>query len=100
MDTWKVRTLPFHLRCNRLTERLNQTVERMLTAFVAENQTDWDEKLPFVMMAYRSAVQESIGVTPHAMMFGDELPVQLDWVFGSPNNVPQDKHDYVQNLRS
>ena len=59
MDTWKVRTSPFHPRCNGLTERLNQMIERMLSAFVAENQQDWDEKLPYVMMAYRSAVQES-----------------------------------------
>ena len=100
MDSWKVRTSPFHPRCNGLTERLNQTIERMLAAFVADNQLDWDEKLPFVMMAYRSAVQESTGVTPHSMMFGDELPVPLDWVFGSPKSVPQDKVLYVKELRS
>ena len=100
MDSWKVRTSPFHPRCNGLTERLNQTIERMLAAFVADNQLDWDEKLPFVMMAYRSAVQESMGVTPHSMMFGDELPVPLDWVFGSPKTVPQDKVLYVKELRS
>ena len=100
MNSWKVRTSPFHPRCNGLTERLNQTIERMLAAFVADNQLDWDEKLPFVMMAYRSAVQESTGVTPHSMMFGDELPVPLDWVFGSPKTVPQDKILYVKELRS
>ena len=100
MGSWKVRTSPFHPRCNGLTERLNQTIERMLAAFVADNQLDWDEKLPFVMMAYRSAVQESLGVTPHAMMFGDELPVPLDWVFGNPKSVPQDKVLYVKELRN
>ena len=100
MNSWKVRTSPFHPRCNGLTERLNQTIERMLTAFVADNQLDWDERLPFVMMAYRSAVQESIGVTPHAMLFGDELPVPLDWVFGSPKKVPGDKVLYVKELRA
>ena len=100
MQSWKVRTSPFHPRCNGLTERLNQTIERMLTAFVAENQLDWDEKLPFVMMAYRSAVQESTGVTPHAMIFGDELPVPLDWVFGNPKKVPRDHVLYVKELRN
>ena len=51
------------------------------------------------MMSYRPAVQESIGVTPHAMLYRDELPVPLDWVFGSPKNVVQDKMAYIQNLR-
>ena len=99
MDTWKMHTTPFHPRCNGLTERLNQTIERMLSAFVAENQMDWDDKIPFVMMAYRSAVQESTGVSPYAMLYGSELPVPLDWVFRKPNNVPQDKLLYVRDLR-
>ena len=50
-------------------------------------------------MAYRSAVQESTGVSPYAMLYGSELPVPLDWVFRKPNNVPQDKLLYVRDLR-
>ena len=71
----------------------------MLRAFVAQNQKDWDLHLPYVMMAYRSAVQESIGVTPYMMLYGDEMPVPIDWVFGSPKDVPQDKVLYVRDLR-
>jgi len=99
MDSWKMRTTPFHPRCNGLTERLNQTIERMLSAFVAEHQEDWDERLPFVMMAYRSAVQESTGVSPYTMLYGDDMPVPLDWVFKNPRNAPEDKILYVKELR-
>jgi hypothetical protein len=99
MDTWKMRTTPFHPRCNGLTERLNQTVERMLSAFVSENQRDWDTKIPFVMMAYRSAIQETTGITPYAMLYGEEMHVPLDWVFKKPKRVPDDKFTYVKELR-
>ena len=99
MDSWKKRTTPFHARCNGLTERLNQTIERMLSAFVQENQRDWDRQIHPVMMAYRTAVQESTGVTPYAMMFGEECPVPLDWVFGAPKQVPVDKIQFVRDLK-
>jgi hypothetical protein len=72
----------------------------MLSAFVAENQQDWDLKIPYVMMAYRSAVQESTQVTPYAMMFGDEIPVPLDWVFRKPKNTQEDRVLYVRDLRT
>ena len=51
------------------------------------------------MMAYRSAVQESTGVSPYAMLYGDDMPVPLDWVFKPPKNVPQDKLLYIRELR-
>jgi hypothetical protein len=66
MDTWKMRTTPFHPRCNGLTVRRNLTVEKMFSAFVSENQKDWDTKITFVMMAYRSA-----------MIHGEEMHVSL-----------------------
>ena len=99
MGSWKKRTTPFHARCNGLTERLNQTIERMLSAFVQENQKDWDSQVHTVMMAYRTAVQESTGVTPYAMMFGEECPVPLDWVFGAPKQVPEEKIQFVRDLK-
>ena len=85
MGSWKKRTTPFHARC--------------LSAFVQENQKDWDVQIHAVMMAYGTAVQESIGVTPYSMMFGEECPVPLDWVFGTPRQVPQDKIQFVRDLK-
>ena len=64
MDSWKVRTTAYHAQTNGLCERLNGCIEKMLRAYIKETQTDWDIKLPFVMMAYRSAVQETFGGNP------------------------------------
>ena len=32
------------------------------------------------------------------MLFGEQLTVPLDWVFGSPKKVPEDKVLYVKEL--
>ena len=100
MDNYKVKTTAYHAQTNGLCERLNGTIEKMLRAYVAESQTDWDQKLPFVMMAYRSAVQETLGETPYAMTFGEEMRIPLDWVFGNPDQVPKSKVEYVKDLRT
>ena len=100
MDSWKVRTTAYHAQTNGLCERLNGCIEKMLRAYIKETQTDWDIKLPFVMMAYRSAVQETLGETPYCMTFGEEMRIPLDWVFGNPANIPLSKVDYVKDLRT
>ncbi|CAI5684478.1 unnamed protein product [Oreochromis niloticus] len=64
-------------------------------------QRDWDQHLPLVLMAYRSAVQESTKCTPAALMSGHELRTPVDLVFGSPpeQEVSGDPGlDYLHNL--
>ena len=41
-----------------------QTIEDMLSSFVGTRQKDWDKYIPLIMMAYRSSVHETTGVTP------------------------------------
>lgn len=53
-----------------MVERFNWTLEAMLSAFVEENQRDWDTHLPYVMMAYRSSEHETTGATPNTLMLG------------------------------
>ncbi|KAK2899766.1 hypothetical protein Q8A73_012895 [Channa argus] len=45
---------------------------------------DWDQHLPLVLWAYRTAVQESSQCTPATLMFGRELRTPVDLVFGPP----------------
>ena len=60
----KTRTTALHPQSDGLVERVNRTLESQLSKFVDRNQKDWDHLLPFMMMALRSAIQESTRSTP------------------------------------
>jgi hypothetical protein len=80
-----------------MVERFNRTLQQMLSMFVDEHQRDWDDHLPYVMMAYRTSVHESSGCTPNLLMFGREISLPIDIMVGLP---PQEDKmcavEYVQ----
>ena len=98
----KTRTTPFHPQSDGMVERFNRTVKTMLSMFVAENQNDWDEHLPYVLMAYRSSQHESTKFTPNMLMLGREVALPLDVVVGSPEERSETTGapDYVDRLRA
>ena len=73
----------------------------MLAVFVEDNQSNWDEMLPYVMMAYRSMchVQSSTGFTPYKVLLGTEITLPVDVVMGTQNKNTQYVSDYVQKLQ-
>ncbi len=71
----------------------------MLKNYTAKSQNDWDEQLPFVMMAYRSSVQSSTGYSPNQMMFGRDVRLPVDLVLGVPPEVYETSVEYVQKLQ-
>ena len=79
----KTRTTPLHPQSDGLVERFNKTLAEQLT-ITGNRQADWDLHIPMVLWAYRSAVQESTGCTPAALMFGHELRTPVDLAFGPP----------------
>ena len=80
----KTRTTPYHPESDGMVERYNKTLVKLLSAFVNEEHTDWDQVLPYVMMAYRSSEHEATGFTPNYMMLGQKVSVPVDIQFGSP----------------
>ena len=51
----------------------------------------WDDHLPPLMLAYQSSVHESINFTPHHIMFGREVRLPIDIMFGgglAPGETP------------
>ena len=77
----KTHTTPYHPQSDGMVERFNKTLATMLSAYVDEHHANWDEHLPYVMMAYRAAVHETTGTTPNKMMLGREVATPLDIVY-------------------
>ena len=96
----KTITVPYNPRSDGLSERNIRTIQMMLAMFVNENRNDWDDHLPFIMMAYRSSIHDSTKCTPNLLMFGRENVMPIDVIYGDPPNTPQYQcpSQYVQWL--
>ena len=79
LGTVKTKTTPYHPRSDGLVERFNRTLLAMLAMFVSQEHDNWDDLLPFMMLAYNTTVHTSTGYTPYRLIFGDEcnLPGNL-----------------------
>ena len=75
----KTRTTSFHPSRNGGVERLNSTLLSMITAFIDEDQSNWDAYLHLLTAAYRSCEHASTGYSPNRLMLGREenLPIHL-----------------------
>lgn len=95
----KTRTTPYRPQSDGLVEKFNQTLQVMLSAFVNKCRNDWDNHLPYLLMAYRASVNDSTGVSPFKMMYGREMSYPIDVIAGIPNS---NKHfcpvEYIQWL--
>lgn len=96
----KTRTSPRHPSCNGMVERFNSTLVKMIKAFLAGRQCNWDVNLGCLTAAYRSSQHESTGFSPNMLMLGREVQCPAELVYGEP---PQDSPDsygeHVQQLR-
>jgi len=80
----KTRTTPLHPQSDGIVERFNKTMKQHLSKVVDQHQKDWDQHIPLFLMAYRAAVHNTTGQSPSKVLFGRELPLPCDVVFGSP----------------
>ena len=95
----KTRTTPCHPQSDGMVERFNKTMEEHLSKVVDEHQKDWDRHLPFLLMAYRAAVHDTTGQTPSKVVFGRDLRLPCDLVFGAPEQEQRETSNYVDQLR-
>ncbi|GFU51711.1 retrovirus-related Pol polyprotein from transposon 412 [Trichonephila clavipes] len=83
-----------------MVERFNRTILNSLSLLVSSNQQDWDKKLPFFLLAYRSAVHETTGYSPFQMLFGRDLCLPADLQFSRPPDAPLAPEVYIEKLQA
>ena len=92
----KTRTTPFHPQSNVVIERMNKTLQKVLAKCIDEEQNNWSQQLPYVMVAYRSSVHESTLYMPQFKDFGQELKLPRKCLYPNPQeNETTDNHDFV-----
>ena len=95
----KVRTTSYKPSTNGAVERFHRTLNAMLGKVISESQRDWDERVPFVMMAYRASVHSSTQFTPNKLFLGRENRMPIDLVMGLQTeemNKSDSIDDFVQ----
>ena len=98
MGIVKTRTTPLHPQSDGMVERFNKTLVEHLRIMVNEHQTDWDKHIPLFLMTYRSAVHEATGRTPASVLFGREIRLPSDLIFGNPEERHTMGESYVGDL--
>ncbi|CAG2210223.1 unnamed protein product [Mytilus edulis] len=95
----KTRTSSYHPMTDGLVEKMNHTLKNVIASYIDEGQTDWDEWLPFALMAIRSSVQETTGMTPNKLMFGREINIPLTLLHEPLPSSPPSHIEYIGKLQ-
>lgn len=88
----------FHPQTDGQTERVNRTLEEVLRAYVSEDHSDWDKRLPLVEFAINNAVQASTGTTPFLMDTG-QSPLTPNMAVLARANPKSDAYPFVGRWR-
>lgn len=91
----------YHAQSQGSLERFHSTLKSLLRAYCVELGLDWEEGLPWLMLAAREVNQESLGFSPNQLVFAHKVRSPLTvlrdiWVDSNP---PPKLSDYVHGFR-
>ena len=95
----KLNTSGYHPQNDGLVEKFNSTLIRMITKSCDVRNRDWDVHLPYLLFAYRVAVQESTHESPFFLLYGRDARIPTDSVLAySRSPYAVDLEDYKEDL--
>ena len=70
---------PYNPRAAGLVERSNATLKQIISKLIADSPSSWHKILPFALWSIRTAINETLGISPHQAVFGQPAigPLQL-----------------------
>ena len=60
----------YHAQSQGALERFHQTLKSLMRAYCVQMAADWEEGLPWLLLAAREVTQESTGFSPNELVFG------------------------------
>ncbi|CAO4382312.1 unnamed protein product [Caenorhabditis nigoni] len=90
----------YHHQTNGAVERLNRTLEEMLTLATSDpkNYLNWDEKLPLVIQSYNASYHSTVKYAPEYIVFGRITVSPADIIINSVRPIYCDEGDMIENL--
>ncbi|GFT20142.1 retrovirus-related Pol polyprotein from transposon 412 [Trichonephila clavipes] len=89
----------FERDCVKYSPSTKPGQQLCILSLTACNQQDWDKKLPLTLLAYKSAVHETTGYSPSQMLFGRDIRLPADLLFGQPPDAPLAPDEYIEKLQ-
>lgn len=71
----------------------------MLSTAVVDDEHSWDLKLPTLLLAYHTSVQDTTGATPFELMFGREPRLPGDVMYSTPPSTRTTPEQYASILK-
>jgi hypothetical protein len=96
----KSRTTPYHAAGNGVVERGNRDLgDALRSLLLGAEETDWDLMLPHIMRSIRATPHHTTGETANYLMFGRELKLPDQLVYGSSIEKPMTREAYAVKLQ-
>lgn len=95
------RSSAYHAQSQGALECFHQTLKSLLRGYCVELNRDWEEGLPWLMLAAREVTQESTGFSPNDLVFGHRVRGPLAVLQGELKcpESPVNLLDYVNGFR-
>jgi hypothetical protein len=94
----KLQTTPFHPESNGSLERSHRVLKEYLRHYIREDQSNWDEWVPYAVYVYNMSVHVATGYSPFELVYGfrSTLPSTLK---GDPS-TQYNYDDFLVELKS
>ena len=91
----------YHPQSQGALERFHQTLKSLLRGYCVEMNQDWEEGLPWLLLAAREVEQESTGFSPNKLVFGQTVRGPLTLVHDpvAKQEPPVNLIDYINGFR-
>jgi len=74
---YKLQTCSFNTQANRICERMQKLLIDMLSHFVRKYARNWDDYVPYVVMAYRAVPHFFTKYFPYYLVFGRDMRLPI-----------------------
>ena len=91
----------YHAQSQGTLEKFHQTLKSLLWGYCVELNQDWEEGLPWLLLAAREVVQENTRFSPNELVFGHTVrgPLALLHDLVTQPEPPQNLINYVYGFR-
>ena len=90
---------PYNPQSNQV-ERFHKTLASMLRVLLPREDTEWDQHLAAITLAYNTKVNQSTGVTPSLAFLGREAKLPVDLVIRTPDAEFETQDHGVRHMLS